>query len=315
MLLSAIRHGLRAIARERLCAVLLWLSGAVLALPIAGLAWWWWSRTALLPESDVLLDHFSLAIMGELLKTGRAQFIAIFPTLFLAIVLALPVGAVVYGGIVTVLADRESPLSLQRFWRGARCCFWRYVALAVIGTVFTAILMVIVAIASIPLVHPLRKTSWEPGASLALAIQLALVVLAMVHALIAFDYARIRVVLNDDRDVLRAWFASLWFVLRHPFATYGLAAVFSLLMLLAVETYVAISARLGAKTMTLVLVTFAIQQAFMLVRSSVRVGLIAGEINLLRPLLPPPVIPMAASHVLDSSHGNHEEGLLTSVTT
>ena len=69
--MTSLVRGVRAMFAHVRTALMLWLVNVMLASVTLFPIWWWWSRTALLPETDPLLDRFHVGIFRDLLGTGR----------------------------------------------------------------------------------------------------------------------------------------------------------------------------------------------------------------------------------------------------
>jgi hypothetical protein len=122
----------------------------------------------------------------------------------------------------------------------------------------------------------------------------AVAALVILLALLALDAARIRVVREDARRVLPLVRSGFAVVLRHPVKWLGTWGVNALLGALALGLYVALRNAVPAGTAPLIFLMLVAQQAFVLVRSGLRVALLGSEIALverLRPLPPPPSAP------------------------
>jgi hypothetical protein len=287
MLTTSVKHGVRAVFVEARVAVLLWLANVALVLVALPAVWSWWSRTSLLPEADPLLERFHVGIFRDLLIDGGSNgLLSMLLTALGLLIVSVPVSAFLAAGTLEVLISDDSQKFFQRFMNGAGHFFWRFLRLAIIGGIVMAI-AVVAAVAGVSLVvAPLIQSNWAPGAFVALAIECLTLLVVTTFFLLSFDYARIRLALTDRGGALRAWLPSLWLVLRHPLRTYGLAFVFALLFAALCGAYLLTIARLGSHTMTLIVAGIAIQQVFLIVRAALRIGLLAGEIELYQWLRP-----------------------------
>jgi hypothetical protein len=108
-------------------------------------------------------------------------------------------------------------------------------------------------------------------------------------ALLALDAARVRIVREDPRRVLPLLRSGFAVVLGHPAKWLGTWGVNTVLGALALGLYVAFRNAVPAGTGPLVLLMLVVQQAFVLVRSWLRVALLGSEIALVQHLRPLPV--------------------------
>ncbi|HEY7474045.1 MAG TPA: hypothetical protein VH679_03475 [Vicinamibacterales bacterium] len=287
MLTASVGRGLRAVIGHGRTAAILWLANLALAsvalLPI----WSWWMRTTMLPETDPLLERFQVGVFRDLLIDGGGLGVGlILLTIAGLLIVALPVSVFLAGGTLEVLVSEDGLPFFQRFLRGGGHFFWRFLRLAIVHGAIMIVTVAIVAIAANVAVAPLNRSSWAPAAFVAVAIQAVAIGLAATYFLLSLDYARIHLALSDRGGVVRAWLGALWLVGRHPVRTFGLALVFAVLFGLAAAGYLFVIAQLGTHTMSLILASIALQQLFILIRASLRVGLLAGEMELYQWLRP-----------------------------
>lgn len=108
----------------------------------------------------------------------------------------------------------------------------------------------------------------------------ALVVALVVTVKMCFDYAKVAMVVGERRSALLAVFSGLGFVLRRPFATYGLVALFGLAGVALLTARELVAPGVGQGSWLGILAVFALGQAFLLARLVLRLGLLAGELTL-----------------------------------
>ena len=73
--MTSLVRGVRAMFAHVRTALMLWLVNVMLASVAVLPIWWWWSRTALLPETDPLLDRFHAGIF----RTAGAWDVGVAP--------------------------------------------------------------------------------------------------------------------------------------------------------------------------------------------------------------------------------------------
>ena len=307
--MTSLVRGVRAMFAHVRTALMLWLVNVMLASVAVLPIWWWWSRTALLPETDPLLDRFHAGIFRDLLIDGGVLGLLTLPLMMAGLLLfALPVSVFLAGATLEVLIADDGYPFFQRFVRGGAHFFWRFLRLAIGGGIVMIVVVAATALAVASAVGPLFRSAWPPGAFVAVTIEVLAVGVVATYFMLSFDYARIRLALSDRGGVLRAWLSSLWLVARHPVQTYGLACIFAILFAAVAAGYLFAVSALGTHTMRLILVGMAIQQLFVLVRSALRIGMLAGEMEMyqwLRPAAaqasglepPPPLMPAADARI------------------
>ncbi len=224
----------RAAARGRLL-VLYWLVhtlfALVAALPAAAVALPPLLRSRLAGE---LLKQFDLAWLAELYAiSGRHAALAVLAAAALAGCGTWLASVFLSGGAVALLAASDQPYSAAVFWHNAGRNFWRFFRLSVYFIVIYGCTYGVLG-----LIPAAAKAVWGKGTAAAPLVyadwlRLALLIPAFGLIMTASAFAKVRLVLADSRQCLRACFGSLRLVIRHPgmlfcswacFAAAGLAA-------------------------------------------------------------------------------------------
>jgi hypothetical protein len=216
----------------------------------------------------------------------------------------LLLGAAATGGALEVLTSRDERPFAHRFGRGAGRFFVRFVRAGLLVGVVAVLAAGLVAGPLLALSGWLRRESGsELATSAARAAGVLLGGLVILLALLAQDAARVRIVREDARRVLPLLRSGFAVVLGHPvkwLATWGVNAA---LGALALGLYVAFRNAVPAGTGPLVLLMFLAQQAFVLVRSGLRVALLGSEIALVSHLRPLAMVPEPPQPVVEPLPG------------
>jgi hypothetical protein len=300
MVLTCARRGFGAAWRRPGLAILLWAWSLILSLPLALPAWsWLLAGTSRAPETDLLLQRFSFAALADLVRTDPS--IRWLVPAFVATALVAIVGqALAGGGLIEVLtAEDERPFP-HRFFRGAGHFFWRFLRVGVYAWIGCGVAVALIAMAFEPLSVVLGELVWEPAAYLGLAVELLLVAAALLLVTIAFDFARIRMALDDSRRALRSLFSSLWFVISHPIATGGVFLVVAVALTAVYAAYAAFRASMPSNSWGLILLMAVAQQLTVIAAAWLRVALLGGELAVWERLAPPVASAPAADVTADS---------------
>jgi hypothetical protein len=292
-MVTSITQGLKAVGRNPKLALLLWAWYALIALvPVLPAYTWLASAMNASPAAAEALGRFSFGLFGDLRNYDQSSVMAVLIAGMMAGgVVALLSSALVMGGILEVCAtDGDAEPLLQRFFRGAGRYFPRFLRLAVVGgaclILATALVSGLVGAAT----SPMSDTEWEGGGYLASALTMLAAAVTAALFLLALDYARVRVARDGDRQVVRTYFASLGFVLRHLAATYVIGAVFVAIVAALMLGYVAYETIAPtASTSGAIALLFALQQVTVLGRVFARVGLVAAERNYFDRVSPVPM--------------------------
>jgi len=303
MIATVTREGLAAARRTPRLAVTLWLLNLALALA-AGVPGWLALRSAigLLPEADPLRHGFDLGVLVDLVEMRPGLLGGLMLSALGVACLGLLLGAAATGGALEVLTSRDERPFAHRFGRGAGRFFGRFVRAGLLVGVVAAVVVGLLAAPLLALCARLRRESGSELATNAVwAAAVLLGGLVVLLALLALDAARVRIVREDARRVLPLLRSGFAVVLGHPVKWLGTWGVNAVLGALALGLYVAFRHAVPAGTGPLVLLMLVVQQAFVLVRSWLRVALLGSEIALvqhLRPLRVAPGPPQPAAEPL-----------------
>lgn len=303
--------GLRAAWRERRLVLTVWLTFLLLA-AFASVPLWRACDTALsyAPEGDRLLTGLKLPLLMEIVSSEGPASPMMLPWMLLASLLAaLAWNPFVSGGAIAVLAGRQAdgaardeektsaaeparrraPTVRERFFAGGARHYWALARLLGLVVAGGFVLLWLVGAGFMTAMSAARERGWE-HASLALffANLGVLAALAGVVSLV-LDIARIATV----RDGVRTWRAiktGLRMLFRHGGTLLAFGLAFGLLLAAAIAIFLGLSRTFAVSGWTTILLGVALQQAFALVRTGLRVAMLAGELRMLPPPPPPPVM-------------------------
>lgn len=292
MIATATREGLAALRRHPVLAVTIWLLNLVLALA-AGLPGFFALRSAigLLPEADALANGFSMGVLVDLVEMRPGLLGGLALSALGVAFLGLLAGAAATGGALEVMTSRDERPFAHRFGRGAGRFFFRFLRAGLLAGLAGALVAALLAGPILTVGGRLRRESGSEALAHLVSLS-GVVVAALVFllALLALDAARVRIVREDARRVLPMLGSGFAVVLGHPVKWVGTWAVNALLGVLALALYLAFRNGVPSGTVPLVLLMFAAQQAFVLVRSGLRVALLGSEMALVERLRPRPVV-------------------------
>jgi hypothetical protein len=293
MIATATRQGLGALRRSPRLAVTLWLVNLTLALA-AGVPGWLALRSAIgpLPGADALGDGFSFGVLVDLVEMRPGLLGGLFLSALGVAFLGLLAGAGATGGALEVLTSRDARPFAHRFGRGAGRFFSRFLRAGLVALLAGALAAALLAGPFFAVGARLRRESGQEALSNLVSFAgLVVAALVVVAALLALDAARIRIVREDARRVLPLLRSGFAVVLSHPVKWLGTWGVNALLVALALGLYVAFRNAVPAGTGPLALLMILAQQAFVLVRSGLRVALLGSEMALVERLHPLPPAP------------------------
>jgi hypothetical protein len=138
------------------------------------------------------------------------------------LVVLLPVTVFLSGGALGQLSSRTG------FLEGGGRYFWRFLRLAVMAGVLHATALAALASLHRAVERLFAESLVERPIALTSEALDGLIVVAVWLIAAAMDYAKVRIVVDEERSAWSAGFAGLWFVARHPLRALGALAFVAL---------------------------------------------------------------------------------------
>lgn len=195
------------------------------------------------------------------------------------------------GGILTVFSSSERRFTAPVFFKGCGTYFWRFFRLFLVALIFYGILVLALNGILTSLVNKLTK-SWTQERYVMLASWTRLLVVAFVFLLVnmIFDYAKVRLVIEESRSAVMATFRSIKFVWSHFGKTFALFLLCMALGLIIIAIYNPLEQVLPQDTRRWIVAVFVLQQLFIIARIYVRLTFCSSEILLYESLRASPVV-------------------------
>jgi hypothetical protein len=280
---KAIANGIGTTLRKPLLPIILYVINivfaAVVALPILVIVQSELGHSFL--GSNV--RPFDLGWLGEAaLKYGDA-LPALLGGLVAGALLYLVLHVFLNGGIVGRLLDREGGTTLSAFFWDCGRYFWRFVRAFLVSLVFLALTFGIVLRLVSALIEPLREsavTEWLPLILANLHFLAALLLLSIAHMI--FDYARIAVVADEERKVLKALRHALNFLRKRFWRAWAIYLLIAAGTLAGTVVFYAVMGPLGRPGVPFVLAGFVWMQVYVFFRIWIRTLFVSAQAEFYR---------------------------------
>ncbi len=187
------------------------------------------------------------------------------------------------GGIVGRLLDREGSAKLGAFAGDCGRYFWRFVRLFLVSLVFLVLTLGIVMQLVSALFAPLSEsavTEWLPLILSNLHFLAALLLLSIVHMIV--DYARIAVVADEERKVLKALRHALTFLRKRFFRAWAIYLLIVALTVIGSVVFYLVLGALGAPAVVQVAAALVWMQLHIAFRIWIRTLFIAAQAEFYR---------------------------------
>lgn len=292
-MVRAITSGLSSAFAERRLVLLLWTLNLGLALVVAVPFWLWgWGALGTSVEAHVFATGWDGAAFADLMEESSAAIVAFALVGFVTVAIAGIGSAFVSSGALAVLVARARAREagdgerttrravLGTFFEGGGRFFWRNVGVTALSAIALLIVVGVAYGVAAAATRPLENSLTEGGAWIRTLVPMASGAVALLVGVLVLDFARLALVASDRRGVWRTWTSGARFVRSHLPGAAALTLVFGVLTLVAAGLYLAATGAAPSGTGTAVIVVAVLQQLFMLWRSAMRVGLVAGQLEL-----------------------------------
>jgi len=247
----------------------------------------WWQEFR--DEAEGLETTFSPSIIGKgaILNTLESliqmRFLSSPPILIAFGLFYIILHTFLAGGILTIFNQDVPKFSMKEFARGAGSHFLRFLALMVFSWIFFIAIGVFLRDGFISIMSNVSADSVSEVTPF--IFRLVFSVLTFVLLLLiqmVFDYARIKIVLEESRNILKSTLEALGFVFKYPFSTFGLFYLIFLFQAAVTVAYILLKELIPQSNFPFVLAAFLLQQLFIFAVIWIRCLLYSSQMQLHR---------------------------------
>jgi hypothetical protein len=234
-----------------------------------------------------LMGGLDFTVWQDFMTIHGDELSAVFNQITWVIVVSLFVHTFLAGGILSRVRESNGKFSASAFFGGCGKYFLRFLRLFIICCVVLLVVTLIVGTLVGVVSHALTKHATSEVTDLWIRICGAVVFLIpLMLILMAADYARIQVVVRDDRSMLRTAWQSMRFVLSRFYRTFGLQVLVVLFCLILFVIYLWLDLTIGMTSAATIHVMMIIQQLYIISRAWTKVMVYASEMSLYESLQP-----------------------------
>lgn len=230
-----------------------------------------------------MMESLDFTAFQDFMNLHSTNVQTVFGQVLSVFVLSMLLQTFLAGGILAVLQDHRNGYSSAAFFKGCGLYFFRFFRLFLLFGVILLVVALIVGAIVIALAEALTEDAASEITELWIRIAAFVVfLLPVVLILMAADYAKIYIVLHDERSAIRSCGKGFAFVFRRFFSAFGLELLMLLIPLIVYAVYVRLDLAIGMTTSATIVVMFLIQQLFMMLRAWTKIFFFAGEMTLYR---------------------------------
>ncbi len=189
--------------------------------------------------------------------------------------------AFLLGGILDRFAHAQENLTAERFFSASGRYFLRFLFLMALSWIFYALVLAMISPSLFSAIAAAtRDTTVERSVFFLTAGAFVIVALLLAVVNMAFDYAKISTVLQDQRNMLAAAGQGFRFILSHPAKTFGLYLVLGTAALAFLGLYALIAPGANQASAVGVIAAFIVGQVFLVVKLITRLTFFSGQMAL-----------------------------------
>ncbi len=187
------------------------------------------------------------------------------------------------GGILYIFQKTDRRFSFKTFFKGAGVHFFRFFLLMLFSWLFFLLIGQVVKGALDAILGGVRETSFSEITPFYLGLAFnAVILFLLLFIQMVFDYGRIKIVLEERRDILTAAAGAFGFVFRHLGSTLGLFYLLFLVQVGFTLLYILIQGIIPQSVFLGVLGAFLFQQIFIFGLIWIRCWLYSSQLELYR---------------------------------
>jgi hypothetical protein len=238
-------------------------------------------------DSANLMQGLDLSVVQEFLNLHRDGISALLQQVTWLLLAYMILNTFLAGGVLTVVQARNDRFSAVAFSGGCGRYFLRFLRLFIItGVVLILVILLFGLVLGAILSAVIESASSEVTDILARAVALLLVLPPVMLVVMIADYAKIVVVVQDERSMLKTAWWSTKLVFRNFFKVFGLELLMVPVPVILFGAYMAIDLTIGMDSGPAIAVMFVVQQVFILSKAWTKVFFFGGELSLYHSLQP-----------------------------
>lgn len=185
------------------------------------------------------------------------------------------------GGILSIFNSKGGKFSIGDFFQGAGSHFFRFFLLMLLSWLFFILLPFVSFGILGTVLENVRENAFSEITPFYLGLVFNLVVLVLLLFIqMVFDYGRIKIVLEESRNVMKSALGAFRFVFRHLGSTLGLFSLLFLVQVAVTFVYISLQGFIPQSYFWGVLIAFLFQQAFIFSLIWVRCWLYSAQMEL-----------------------------------
>jgi len=247
----------------------------------------WWQEFR--DEARGLETTFSPSVIGKgailtnLESLSQMRLFSSQPILLMFGLFYIILHTFLAGGILSIFSQDAPRFTMKEFIQGAGSHFLRFFGLMLFSWVFIIAIGGLLRDAFISILSNISSNSLSEVTPFIIRLGFsALTFILLLFIQMVFDYARIKVVLEESRNILKSTLEALAFVFKYPFSTFGLFYLIFIFQAAVTVIYILLKEIIPQSNFPWILAAFIIQQLFIFAVIWIRCLLYSSQMQLYR---------------------------------
>jgi len=247
----------------------------------------WWEEFR--DEAKGLETTFSPSVIGKgailtnLENLIQMRFYSLPPILLVFGLFYIILHTFLAGGILSIFNQDAPRFTMKEFIQGAGSHFLRFFGLMLFSWLFIIAIGVFLQEGFISIISEISSNSLSEVIPFYLRLGFSvLTFILLLFIQMVFDYARIKVVLEESRNIIKSTLEALAFIFKYPFSTFGLFTLIFLFQVAVTVIYILLKEIIPQFNFPWVLAAFLIQQLFIFAVIWIRCLLYSSQMQLYR---------------------------------
>jgi hypothetical protein len=223
------------------------------------------------------------AILNNLEALVQMRFYGVPSAVFIVVLLYIILHVFLAGGILSIFNMDSPKFTLKRFFYGSGTYFPRFFLLMLISWIFFIAAGIFLNEGFNSILDNVAENSLSEVTPFYLGLLFGAILFFLILFIqMVFDYARIKIVLEDRKNVLKSALEAFGFVFKHLGSTLGLYYLILLVYFVVTIVYIFIKELIPQSAFLGVLIAFLLQQLFIFALIWVRCWLYSSQLELYR---------------------------------
>lgn len=223
------------------------------------------------------------AILNNLEGLVQMRFFDLPPAILVMGLIYIILHTFLAGGILSIFVKETPMFSMKEFFTGAGSYFLRFFLLMLISWLFFIVVLIFLNRGFNSILQNVRQDAVSEVTPFYLSLLFnAIVLILILFIQMVFDYGRIKIVVEENRNVIKSSLGAFGFVFRHLGSTLGLFYLILLAHVIVTLIYILLKAIIPQSAYLGVIIAFLIQQIFIFAVIGIRCWLYSSQLELYR---------------------------------